>query len=381
MSEEKKASRQATCPSEQRERRLFLQLMQVALGHADRLDDTPSTAEWERLMAMTSEQGVMGVAFCGVERLPKAQRPPLDVLMDWSAVVDYTERENQRINALGAQVCEAFRRDGQDVCVLKGAGLGVLSPQPLRRMPGDIDLWMKGGRTTVTAYMRQVYGRAAFGSPAGHHVSVILQNVSVEVHHTPARLYVPWHNRRLLRLFKTAEAEPWTTNALLPDGHTIPVPTLPFNLVFVLAHFFYHWTFEGCGMKQLLDYYWLTMAAEHLDAPTKAQTLQTIERLGMKPLLSAFMHIFRQFGMDEAQLLCPPDARLGLIVLDDMFQTGAVTADDFLTGRFAGESRPRKFFRRLHRLVRIYPVARGEVVFMMWNSVRRWFQRKWEKEE
>lgn len=352
--------------------------MRVALGTALQLERPPTVAEWERLMGIASEQDVMGVAFCGVERLPKAQRPPLDVLMDWSAVVDYMERENRRLNALAVQVCQDFRRDGHDVCVLKGQGIGILSPFPLRRSPGDIDLWMKGGKRVVTSYMRTKYGTSAYGYDDGPHVSVMLRGVSVEVHHTPARLYAPWHKRRLRRLFAEVGSQPWDTTTALPEGAgTIWVPTLEFNLVFIFVHFFYHWVFEGCGMKQLMDYYFLTLAANRLDAEAKARVLAMMEQLSLRPALAACMYIFRLLGMDETSLLCAPDERGGKILFNDLLTTGVVESDDFVTGKYGGESRPRKFLRRLRRVSRIFPIAAVEAPFMMLNSVYRLTLRAW----
>ena len=57
--------------------RRFIELMRVALGNATRFASSLSKKEWEEVMAMAMKQGVAGVAFSGVERLPKEQMPPL----------------------------------------------------------------------------------------------------------------------------------------------------------------------------------------------------------------------------------------------------------------------------------------------------------------
>lgn len=45
--------------------------------------------EWKDVMALAEKHGVMGVAFDGVQKLPKQMLPPMDMLMDWLGQMEY----------------------------------------------------------------------------------------------------------------------------------------------------------------------------------------------------------------------------------------------------------------------------------------------------
>ena len=329
-------------------------------------------------MKMASHQGVMGVAFAGVERLPREQMPPIEVIMDWSAVVDYIERENLRLNQTCVRLVCDFQASGMKACVLKGAGMGTFYPNPLRRSVGDIDLWMAGGRKKIETYVGQHFDHVDMGD-GGRHVAFSLDGVEVEVHYTPAVLYNPLHHRRLKAYFAAEEALPWNHCVEVELEHvgkgSVVIPSHEFNLVFILVHFFHHWVYEGIGMKQLLDYYWLTLAASQLEKDVKARVVDRLHHLGLGAFLAAVMSIFKTLGMDEKLLLCPPDDRRGSILLQEMLEIGNVTADDLLTGRFGNETLPQRFIRRLRRSLHILSLAPAEVPFVLLRSIFCWLKR------
>lgn len=353
---------------------LFIQLLRVTLGFATQLERTPSSQEWRSILLETSRQGVVGVLFDGVERLPSAQRPPLDVLMDWVAVVDHIERENRLLFQRCTDVLGSFRQDGVKVCLLKGVGLGMLYPSPLRRGLGDIDLWMTGGKQKVEAYVSRRFAQADVGDGT-HHISFLHEGVEVEVHHLPASLYAPHHNRCLRRYFAEVERLPWNYMVTLPEGTgAILTPPVAFNLVFVLVHLFHHWAFEGCGMKQVLDYYWLALAARQMDAASRKRALHLIGCMGLSSFLAALMGMFCHWGMNPSYALCKPDIRKGHILLADILATGIVAPDALASGAMGRETKPEKFFRRFRRMKRIFSLAPSELPWVLLRSVYLWIR-------
>lgn len=356
----------------------FLQLLRIALNNAERMGHTLDEEEWAAVMGMAVKQGVVGVAFCGVERLPKEELPPVEVIMDWSAVADYVERENRKVNKVSVDVCRLFRTDGRKVCILKGQGMSVLYPMPLRRASGDVDVWMKGEKEEVVSYVRARFCKV--GDAGGHHVSVMLDGgVDMEVHYLPAELYVPWHQRRLCRFFDEVEAMQWENEAELPEGvGRITVPTAGFNLVFILVHLFHHWAFEGCGMKQLMDYYWLVESVYGQDESGKSQAVKVLRQVGLGRFLEAVMYIYMVWGMKREHLLCPPCERLGRLLLEDVLRQGVVTADDLAVGMYSWKTRRRKLVRRWKRMWRVMPLAPSEVPWMLAKNVYGWLLGRWK---
>ncbi|MBQ6965998.1 MAG: nucleotidyltransferase family protein [Bacteroidaceae bacterium] len=356
----------------------FVSLLRIALGNAERLDMVPTAEDWTQLMSMASAQGVIGVMFCGVERLPKEQMPPIEVIMDWLAVVDYVEQANRRQNGLCVKVCEDFRTEGTKMCVLKGQGMSVCYPQPLRRSNGDIDIWMSGGEVEVTKEMKRkfhnVKDRNLF------HVSVTLEDgTELEAHFRPMRLTSKKYNMRLQQWVKKVETQQWNHMVELPERvGRIPVPTAEYNLVFILLHLIHHWAFEGCGMKQLVDYYWLvaTLEKEERVEDLRTNAVKVLKELGFGRFLEAVMYIFKEWGMRDEYLLCMPNERWGRRLLKDILDVGIVSAFDLSDGKYGKETKIGKFWRRFWRLCRLFPLAPVEMPLVWWENVAWWFKQR-----
>lgn len=68
---------------------LEFELIQIVLGHATTLSSTPTAADWRKAMGFAEKQGLIGLMFSGIEKLPKPQLPPMENQMDWLGQVEY----------------------------------------------------------------------------------------------------------------------------------------------------------------------------------------------------------------------------------------------------------------------------------------------------
>lgn len=345
---------------------LFLQLLRVALAGGGKLSHVPTLEEWEGVLNACVKQSVVGVGFCGVEMLPKEQMPPLDLIMDWSAVVSHIEDENKKLNEMCEKVCSIFLQEGINACVLKGQGMAAQYEHPLRRSPGDIDVWMEGGKKRVVEYIRKNFPKAE--NPGGHHIAVTLRGgIEMEVHYVPGELFNPFHQKAMLKWFGEVEKNQW--NNALESPH-INVPSKQFDVFFILAHMFAHWAVDGCGMKQMVDYYYLVkyVRAKNIDV---SESMGKIKEYGIAPFASALMYIFAEyFGMDDTLLLCNPNKRLGESLLADIMRVGTVT-----TEQLKNENVVIKFTRRWFRMWRIFPLAPSEILWLLPNNLYVWCKR------
>ena len=55
-----------------------------------------------------------------------------------------------------AKVCRNFEQEGFRCCILKGQGNALLYPDPYMRTPGDIDIYLEGGRKRIMEYVNRV---------------------------------------------------------------------------------------------------------------------------------------------------------------------------------------------------------------------------------
>lgn len=70
-------------------------------------------------------------------------------LMQWIAMGLALEKRNQLLNVRCKEITKISNGLGLCSCVLKGQGVAMLYPNPLRRQNGDIDLWVEGNRGDI----------------------------------------------------------------------------------------------------------------------------------------------------------------------------------------------------------------------------------------
>jgi len=350
------------------ERTLFLELLQVSIGVRDQLSRTPSEEEWKWLLLRSFEMEIGGIMYTGVERLPREQRPDIAMLLEWSKVVDNIEKENQKLNKTTLRVCQNFRSEGIRMCVLKGQAVGAWYDNPLRRNAGDIDVWMDGGHEFVEEYVKKnISSHCEVGLK---HVSVTLANgVEMEVHHTPASMYSRKHHTTLWRWLDAQSQKQWGNTQETYFG-VINSPTAGFNKVYLLLHYFFHWAFEGAGLKQMVDYYYCLKT----DVDTNDDDIAPMEILssiGLDRFAQAIMWIMREvFMLPQDKLICIPDERLGKLLINDILDASCQDDSAAADGGSSFVGALRKFIMRTRRLLRVYPLAPRELGASIYHSVR-----------
>lgn len=240
----------------------FLELIQVAIGTRSRLSSIPTMEEWEAMYQMSKKQALTGIAYSGIERLPKEQRPIIDLTYPWSEEVKAIEAQNRQVQKRAGQLLRHMEQDGFYALILKGLSYAHYYPEELqnRRTPGDIDLlmWPKQSGLSAQAQHQRVIDYCLNLLP-NHHVCYIhvdfpvFSDIPVEAHFRPSFLCNPFRNRELQQWFEAQKS------TLLSSDPT------PFHRICCELHLFKHLFETGFGMRQLLDYYFLCQRQEGLD--------------------------------------------------------------------------------------------------------------------
>ena len=290
----------------------FFELIRVAIGHQVCLSRTPSADGWGELYAMAKKQAVVGVCFCGVQRLPKEQlvEMPVQLKMQWFALAESVKQKNEVMNRKCAEVYNALTKEGFRCVILKGQGVATLycdgdSTETrfrgfqrvsegcrgfqkvseglsvsrnigLYRQSGDIDVWMwkngfalKENRKEVVRFARTIQPDAT-GSE--HHTAVEWMGTEVEMHYEPAYFCNPFANRHFRKWFME-----YDKSRFMISDKGFCIPDAEFNRVFLLAHSFRHYMSEGLGLRQVMDYYFLLQ-----DIKVNPDHDNLIKRLGME---------------------------------------------------------------------------------------------------
>ena len=303
---------------------LFYQLLRMALGRQVCLPHTPNEQEWKALYELAKKQSLIGVCFAGVQKLQtQRQEPPEMTYLTWMGMAAKIQQRNEVVSRQCVELQGQLAADGVRSCVLKGQGVGALyrvhendnnqnsSDLSMFRQSGDIDVWVDTDEEGALRWVKKYQRELDFDYK---HVHLdVLEGTSVEVHYRPSTSRVPWYMKRVEHF--TREKACWTNAVALGDG-MVNVPSLEFNLVFILQHIFGHLFAEEMTLKQYLDYYFVLKQA-HVEGADVQEAYRWMQRMGMGSFARATMWLLREvFGMPEEWMICEADADEGRFLLD-----------------------------------------------------------------
>lgn len=297
---------------------LFYQLLRMALGRQVCLPHTPNEQEWKALYELAKKQSLIGVCFAGVQKLQtQRQEPPEMTYLTWIGMAAKIQQRNEVVSRQCVELQGQLAADGFRSCVLKGQGVGALyrvhendndnnqnsSDLSMLRQSGDIDVWVDTDEEGALRWVKKYQRELDFDYK---HVHLdVLEGTSVEVHYRPSTSRVPWYMKRVEHF--TREKACWTNAVALGDG-MVNVPSLEFNLVFILQHIFGHLFAEEMTLKQYLDYYFVLKQAHEKGADVQ-EAYRWMQRMGMGRFVKATMWLLHEvFGMPEEWMICEPDA-------------------------------------------------------------------------
>ena len=284
---------------------LFFELIRVAIGTRMCLSHTPRADEWGELYAMAKKQSLVGVCFAGVQKLQtQRQEPPEMLYLTWMSMAAKIQQRNEVVNRQCVEVERILAERGFKSTIIKGQSLAPYYGELAHlRQSGDIDVWVPVKIEMLVEFVKSM----GWKYEAKHaHVSFDpFDGTEVELHPTPGELRCPWHNRRLQSWFSVHRE----------------VDT-EFNLVFLLEHIYHHALFEGIGLRQFMDYYFV-LSSQQVNKSACQQVMKVIDSLGMKRFAAGVMDIMHNvFGMPEEELLCEADPEVGALLLSEVMAGG-----------------------------------------------------------
>lgn len=371
-----------------KQQKIFFDFLRFCIGSAKEIPGSLKEVDWKELYAIAKKQTLLGVLFHGIQRLPKELAPEQKLLMQWMVMAELIRKQNIRLFQDSVKVCKNFENKGFANCILKGQGNALLYPDPYIRTPGDIDIYLSGGRRKIMKYVDQVCPNQVMRY---HHIDFPVMKTAIEVHFTPSYMFFPVHNSRMQKWFKEVMDEQYNHRVSLPDGYgEIHVPHVSFNVIYILSHLYRHIFTEGIGLRQLLDYYFvlvkwhtdltnLTDSNKSLPQMTQINTdldslRHELKYFGLWKFAGAVMFVMKEvFGLSEDRMIAPINEKEGRFLLDEIMRGGNFGQYDDRMGSKAGESKMHRYFRmnlRNLRFVKHYPTeALSEPLFRTWFAV------------
>jgi len=269
------------------------------------------------------------ICFSGIEALPNEQRPPKEILLQWYGLVQQIEQRNSELDYKSSDVLRMFEQEGFKGCLLKGQGNAQSYPNPKRRVPGDIDIWLCPqnqssfdcwkNRERVIKYVSEKYPQKHVHI---HHIDYpIYRDTEIEVHFFPIYLKNPFDFRRLLCFFQNNAKEQFAHQVVTKEGIKMTIPTDRFNLIYQLVHVYLHYLNQGIGFRQIIDYYYIL---NRYDASVdRNNIIGDLRQLHLLHFAQAMMWLLHEvLGMKEESLYTSCDEREGRRLLDEILAMG-----------------------------------------------------------
>ena len=327
--------------------RAYFDFLRFCLEEDGKIPDNLNEIDWDKLYLFGKKQAIIGVLFYGIKKLPDSvPHPNRTQIFKWYSTSLLIEKANRQVYKDAVALTKLFKeRFGVRSCVLKGQTNALMYPEPYMRTPGDIDLWTDAKIIELILYSRSLDDRGEIGY---HHIELSYFKTPVELHFFPSFMGNLWHEYKLRHFFTACRDAQFNMHTILPDNlGEICTLTDEFNRVFQMSHLMHHFFFEGIGLRQMIDYYYLLKRG--FTETERKDTIRWFKRTGMYKFASAVMYVMKDiFGMSEEYLLLPPNGRIGKLLVSEMMQSGNFGFYDKRYS-FAGKSVYSQYFIEIYR--------------------------------
>ena len=360
---------------------IYFRFIQFSLGVYDGKEFLDGSAlkdlNWAAFYEFAKKQTLVGVVFDGIQKLLKDAAPNLELLMRWFGINQKIMQRNNVLNEATVAIYNKVKDSGYSCCILKGQGNAVMYPNPLIRIPGDVDVWVNAGRDEIRSLAHSLAENANghVDDESFNHIGLTVNGITVELHSTPGFMANFVYNRRLQRWLKQNVDEQCNNMVALPnDAGFIAVPTHSFNIVYQLYHLYHHYFYEGVGLRQVVDYYFVLVKSEELIVKNSIALEREFKHLGLWKFTGAMMFVLHKvMGMQKDKMIAPMDANRGQMLLDDILNGGNFGHYD--KHHVLGHNLLRLYHDA--RLLRYYPAeALSEPIFRTWHFFWRMKNKK-----
>ena len=362
---------------------LLFTIIYVSLHKRDFISHIPLPEEWNILYRLAEGQALVGLCFHGIQRLEEQKQLiyiPASLKMQWIASLLQIQQKNKTIEVQCKELSESIGKDGYESCLLKGQAFAKRYPFPLNqyRQSGDIDMWMIAEPKEAIEWARRT-GKMHYYDY--HHADIsVFPDTEVELHYRPSISRNLIRNKRLQKWFKGEGKDHIVFNETLGCR----VPDDVFSVILALNHNFWHLLYEGVGLRQMMDLYFILQNVKEEDRKTIGELISHF-RLEHFAAASAWVlwYLFDNEKMDsifvnESTPLPTPNERAGRFLLEEIMRAGNFGHYDARLKKLNKGNKLQLMFlwaKHTFRLIKYYPAdvlwtPVGILRISLWRRVR-----------
>lgn len=332
--------------------RVLLTLIRTSLDHtANGSGTTFSTQYWTDIYRLAARQGVVAIAWDGVQRLindgviTAEKAPEKGVKLQWALSVERTEGQYRRQRKVIEQLAEIYGEAGINMMILKGYGLSLYYPVPEHRSCCDIDIWLFGEQQRADDILRAKLG-ITIDEDKHHHTVFHIGGVMVENHYDFLNIHAHISNRDIERRLRAEAERPETIEV---GSRTIYRPNANCHALFLLRHAAAHFAAVEIVLRHIIDWgLFVKHNHQSIDWPW-------LREVAHKHNMERFLDAMNALAAD----ICGLDISLmpGTIRRPELERR---ILNDILTPEFS-EERPERGILRI-----------------VWYKYRRWWANRWK---
>ncbi len=237
------------------EDRLFT-LLRIGLDISDPREEDLSVftgmtnSQWSKLMSIAQEQGVLGLAFDGVEKLDslvKFDKQPTWLFEAYNGTI-LRETLNARQLKVIEELSALWGKQGIIMLLLKGQSNGLYYPKPLHRDCGDIDCYLYDNYSKGNDIIKAL--GILVDEDWEKHSKFTYKGETIENHQFFVQtLDAKWWNA----LHSDLSSLLVNDNQKLPNSNVL-IPPVQFNALFLTYHAMEHFVAGNMRLKQICDW-------------------------------------------------------------------------------------------------------------------------------
>ncbi len=305
----------------------YFELLRFCLNEDCTVPECVKDINWHDLLIFATKQSIVGIYVPLVLMEDKrltidkylGNKPSDEDVMEWVFEAHRLRQQSKTAFERTTKASEWFLENGFRNCILKGQGNALMYPDPMLRIPGDIDIWCEGGKEKILAFTTQYYQMPYNWL----HVDFpMFRDIDVEVHFRPSSMKSPISNKKLWKYFDKIADNQFNNPVTSADGkYKFFVPTNEFNVFYQLDHMFRHFINGGIGMRQIIDYYYLLRKRynDGIAPEANQELLATLKKFHLLKFAQAMMYIMKNIlGLEDKYLYAEPNEEEGKFLIEEI---------------------------------------------------------------
>ena len=262
--------------------------------------------DWQQCYDIASKQGVLALAWDGVELLPQQLQPPKQLKFRWAISVEKYEARHRKYCKTVQDLQSFYKENGIVAVQMKGVGFSHGYNKPHHREGGDIDIFTYSADTTKMSHREANYLADKLMEQQGievdnhsyKHSNFIFKGIPVENHKMFVNVKIKPKFFSPLNSLLEKLLNP-TMVQLYNGEYNILVPSPQFNTLFISCHAFQHYG-SGIALHHLYD--WAALLKNYgLDIPDEITNTNFLRGV------AAFTHLSNKYLGTEIDLTGFPD--------------------------------------------------------------------------